>query len=169
MKNIVLCEKWQYNQYATVLCTLLPRICASIDTLTPPCVKQMDRWLSVCLACFCGGTWSSGASQVAQSAPCLPYPASLEAVRGVGISEAYLDMGPLGSTQETPGRATDHFTVLAHTGCIVLRSSQWRHAHRDVFCRETWYIPLRLRCTEHPGAFPRAHIHVHIHMAKTIQ
>lgn len=112
--------------------------------------------------------WSSWASQVAQCLPCLPYFPSQEAVRGVRISEAYLDMGPLGSTQETPGRTTHYFTVLAHTGCIVLRSSQWRHAHRDIFCRGTRCIPLRLRCTENPGTFPSTHIHIQIHMAKTI-
>lgn len=112
--------------------------------------------------------WSSGASQVAQRVPWLPYFPSPEAVRDVRISEAYLDMGPLGSTQETPGRTTHCFTVLAHTGSIVLRSSQWRHAHRDIFCRGTRCIPLRLRCTENPGAFPSTHIHIQIHMAKTI-
>lgn len=57
--------------------------------------------------------------------------------------------------------------MLAHTGCIILRSSQWRHAHRDIFCREPRCIPLRLRCTECPGTFSGAHIHIHIHMAKT--
>lgn len=115
-------------------------------------------------ACFCCGTWSSGASQVARSAPCLPYSPSLEAVRGVRLSEAYLDTRPLGSSQETPGRTTDRLTALAHTSRIVLRSSQWRHAHRDVFCRETWSIPLRLQCSEHPGAFPqRTHPYSHPH------
>lgn len=59
-------------------------------------------------------------------------------------------------------------TVLAHTDCIVLGSSQLGQAHRGIFCRETRCIPLRLRCTENPGAFPSAHIHIHSHKAKTI-
>lgn len=57
--------------------------------------------------------------------PAQPSCPSLEA--GVGISVAYLDIGPLGSTQDAPGCTTEHFIVLVHVGCIVLRSSQWRH------------------------------------------
>ena len=40
--------------------------------------------------------------------------------------------------------------------------------HIEAYSAETRCIPLRLRCTEHPGTFPSAHIHIHIHMAKTI-
>lgn len=117
-------------------------------------------WL-LCLRC---GAYLTGV----QSVPPLPHPPLLEAVRGVRISKAWLKKGPLGLAQKTPGPTTDSFTLLAHTGCIVPRSTQWRLPHRDIFCRDAWCIPLRLRCTEHSGDFPSSHIHIHIHMAKTI-
>lgn len=63
------------------------------------------------------------------SCPALCWPSCPSLEAGVGISVAYLDIGPLGSTQDTPGCTTQHFIVLVHTGCIVLRSSQWRHGH----------------------------------------
>lgn len=116
--------------------------------------EKLDRRLSVCvLACFGGGMWSSGASQ---SAPFLPYPPSSEAVRGVWISEAYLDTGPLGSTQETPGRTKDYFTALAHTGGIVLRAHNGDMPTKT-YSAETWCIPLRFTMHWAPWRFPPEH------------
>lgn len=78
-------------------------------------------------------TGSVGSLEASQIGHCSQYAPSLEAVRGVRISEAYLDSGPLGSAQETPGHIAEHYTVLAHTGCIVLRSLKWRHAQGKMF------------------------------------
>lgn len=105
--------------------------------------KTIDRWTSVCLACVCGRMWSSVASQVALSAPCLTYAPSSEAVKGVGISEAYLNIGPLGSTQRhlvAPQTALQCWLTLA-----VL----FREAHNgDIFTQRCILQEDKMHSTE---------------------
>lgn len=122
--------------------------------------EKLDRWL---LARFCAGTWSSGASQVARSAPCLPYPPSFWNWEVLGYQKGILTWDPWDQLRRH--LVTPHSTLQSW---LILAALFWS-AHNGDMHTETYSAKRHaaflwaLQCTEHPSAFPYSHIHSYSH------